>query len=122
VPDLDTTKAVAVPNYIPPFVEAPGGKVYVLPSPFMYKTNIHFETKKPEKVKGEVMDLLGRKVAVLSNKHFEPGNHVIQWNGKTQNVTNRLNEIHRDYEVETNTYDIHTHVGIIPIFKFRIER
>ena len=39
-----------------------------------------------------------------------------------QNLTNRLNEVHRDYEVESDSWDVTTHVGSIPIFKFRVER
>ena len=84
VPDLDTTHPDIGPNYIPPVVEAPGGKILVTPNPFDHQTNIHFKTANTEKVKVEVMDLLGREVAVLSEKVFDAGSHVINWDGKNK--------------------------------------
>lgn len=38
-----------------------------------------------------------------------------------QNATNHRNEAHRDYDPETNTYKSKSHLGILPVIKYRVE-
>lgn len=38
-----------------------------------------------------------------------------------QNVTNHRNEVHRNYDPETNSFESKSHLGILPVIKYRVE-
>lgn len=38
-----------------------------------------------------------------------------------QNATNHRNEVHRDYDPETNSFKSKSHIGILPVIKYRVE-
>lgn len=38
-----------------------------------------------------------------------------------QNATNHKNEVHRNYDLETNTFESKSHLGILPVLKYRVE-
>ncbi len=55
------------------------------PNPFNPETEIAFELDKPAHVVLEVLDMLGRRIAVLARGAFSPGTHVRTWNGRDAN-------------------------------------
>jgi hypothetical protein len=52
------------------------------PNPFNTETTIHFNVKQNCHVYMNVVDLLGREIAVLANSQFTPGIHEIVFNGR----------------------------------------
>ncbi len=55
------------------------------PNPFNASTVIEFELAKPGPVKLEIYNILGKKVAVLLDKHLPAGAHRAEWDGTDQN-------------------------------------
>lgn len=51
------------------------------PDPFYSKTMLNFELNKPQHVKIEIFDILGRKVKTLHNEFYPAGSHQIFWDG-----------------------------------------
>jgi hypothetical protein len=51
------------------------------PNPFNSSTVVRFENTAPGNVAVDIIDLLGRKVAVIANENFQPGLHSIRWDG-----------------------------------------
>ncbi|MBI5727343.1 MAG: T9SS type A sorting domain-containing protein [Ignavibacteriales bacterium] len=49
------------------------------PNPFNPATTIAFTIPEKTNARLDVFDLLGRKVAELTNKEYQPGNHTLQW-------------------------------------------
>jgi hypothetical protein len=54
----------------------------VRPNPFAGKTTIEFDVPRPAEVRVEIFDVLGRRVATLTNGGFSAGRHAIAWNGE----------------------------------------
>lgn len=55
------------------------------PNPFNPSTSISFTILKPAKVTLTIYNVLGQEVTrLISNKHYETGNHSIEWNGKNK--------------------------------------
>jgi ligand-binding sensor domain-containing protein len=50
------------------------------PNPFNPITQIPFELSAPGNVRMEVFDILGRRVAVLTDRRYEAGRHEVPWN------------------------------------------
>ncbi|RMD99668.1 MAG: T9SS C-terminal target domain-containing protein, partial [Calditrichaeota bacterium] len=50
--------------------------------PFNPETTITYKIQQAEKVRLEIMDLLGRQVAVLVDEFMPAGRHIVKWNGK----------------------------------------
>jgi hypothetical protein len=56
------------------------------PNPFNSSTTIRFELPRKEIINLEIFNILGQKVAVLAeNKLYQPGRHVVQWDGVLSN-------------------------------------
>ena len=49
------------------------------PNPFDHETLIAFELPERVRVRLEVFDLAGRRVATLANRQYEPGRHGVKW-------------------------------------------
>jgi len=49
------------------------------PNPFSAATSIAFDVARRERVKIELFDLAGRRVAVVVDQDFPPGRHAIDW-------------------------------------------
>ncbi len=56
--------------------------MYNYPNPFTSETKIVFETKNRERVKVTVLDMTGRKVAIILNKTISAGKHQIPFSRK----------------------------------------
>jgi hypothetical protein len=54
------------------------------PNPFNATTTIKFETPISTRVVVEILNISGRKVAVLADGHYEAGTYEIKWDGKDQ--------------------------------------
>jgi hypothetical protein len=54
------------------------------PNPFNSSTVIRFEITDRSNIAIDVIDLLGREVAVLTNTQYEAGVHVIRWDGSNK--------------------------------------
>ncbi|MBU1721153.1 MAG: T9SS type A sorting domain-containing protein, partial [Bacteroidetes bacterium] len=52
------------------------------PNPFNPTTNIEFAVPKTADVKIVVYNMLGRRVAELTNEAYQPGHYHVMWNGK----------------------------------------
>jgi hypothetical protein len=59
-----------------------GLKARVYPNPYLNNTNITFEIKQSGKVQIEVINLLGKQVAVLENKTLSAGKHLYPFSAK----------------------------------------
>lgn len=55
------------------------GQIY--PNPFSTETTIPFEVKEASFIKISVLNLLGQEVCTIINKHLQPGEYSINWNG-----------------------------------------
>jgi Secretion system C-terminal sorting domain len=76
------------------------------PNPFNSMTNFRFYLPATQKVEISLYDLLGRRVSIITNSVFDPGNHTIQWNAgslatgvywyqfRTQNMVKTLSLIY----------------------------
>jgi flagellar hook assembly protein FlgD len=51
------------------------------PNPFNSSTLIRFVTVGNAKVAVDILDILGRKIATLTNDVYQPGEHTIRWDG-----------------------------------------
>jgi photosystem II stability/assembly factor-like uncharacterized protein len=54
------------------------------PNPFNPSTNIEWNMKNSGPVEIRVYDLLGKEVKTLVNELFQPGNHIISWDGRNR--------------------------------------
>ena len=61
-------------------------KIY--PNPFTNSTNISYTLQQTENAKIEVMDIMGRNIAMLVNSKQEPGNHSSIFNAGDYNFAN----------------------------------
>jgi hypothetical protein len=52
------------------------------PNPFNPETRIYFEIPQSHQVKIVIYNVLGQQVRTLINEHFNPGYHVINWDGR----------------------------------------
>ena len=52
------------------------------PNPFVRGTSIGFTVQRAMRVKVEVFNMLGQRVAVLLNEEREPGRHLVVWDGR----------------------------------------
>lgn len=50
------------------------------PNPFSKSTAIHFEVPAPARIRLEVFDLSGRRVAMLADAEYPAGYHAVEWN------------------------------------------
>jgi len=55
------------------------GQIY--PNPFSTETTIPFELKEATNIKISVLNLLGQEVCTIINKHLQPGEYSINWDG-----------------------------------------
>jgi len=55
--------------------------VHIWPNPFNEQVSITFALPHPTRVEAEVLDLLGRRVAVLHSGPMGAGSHVVHWSG-----------------------------------------
>jgi len=53
------------------------------PNPFNPTTNIQFRVANASHIRVDVFDVLGRKVATLTDQPYESGSHQIQWNASS---------------------------------------
>jgi len=67
------------PDSVPP---AGPYDVVVAPNPFNPRTTITFSLAAPGEVRAGVYDLTGGLVAVLADRRFAAGDHVLQWRGR----------------------------------------
>jgi hypothetical protein len=54
----------------------------VYPNPFNPTTNIRFEIPKKSLIKMAVYNLIGQKIATISNHFYSQGEHSVSWEGK----------------------------------------
>lgn len=54
------------------------------PNPFSTATSIRFDLPTGERVRLELFDVLGRRVATVLDKDCEPGRHLAEWRGLTE--------------------------------------
>lgn len=54
----------------------------VIPNPFWEETEIGFTLPRSGTITIDIVDLVGRNVAVLESDHFDPGNYTIRWDGR----------------------------------------
>lgn len=66
---------------VEPEMEIPQGLILngIFPNPLNSRTTIDFEMVRPGNVVLEVYDVLGRRIDVLANGHFDSGRHEIDW-------------------------------------------
>ncbi|MCX5753170.1 MAG: T9SS type A sorting domain-containing protein [Candidatus Krumholzibacteria bacterium] len=55
------------------------------PNPFSSSTRIDFFLSKEAKIRVDVYDIRGSKVATLADSNFPPGKHSIMWEGRSPN-------------------------------------
>jgi predicted CXXCH cytochrome family protein len=55
------------------------------PNPFNPTTQINFSLPENQRVKLEVFDIIGRSVTTIVDKHMEPGNYNVTWDGNDAN-------------------------------------
>jgi len=53
------------------------------PNPFTGVTTLAFDVPRRTHVRLEVFDVLGRRVATLANRDYEPGRFTLEWDGRT---------------------------------------
>ena len=58
-----------------------------VPNPFNPRTTIEFDLARAQSVKLEVVDVRGRRIAVLAESAFGAGRHQVDWNGVDANGT-----------------------------------
>lgn len=56
---------------------------FVGPNPFASSSRIHFSLARAGRVKAEVFDVNGRRVALLEDRRLEAGPHEASWNGRS---------------------------------------
>lgn len=54
------------------------------PNPFNPSTNISFTLEKDQNVRMVIYDVLGKKIAELTNNHYSAGTHIVHWSGLNQ--------------------------------------
>jgi subtilisin family serine protease len=79
--DSMLTRATAAPMAIPATQRGPRVEANV-PNPFNPSTLIRYELPTAGRVRVEILDLRGRRVAVLSEKFETAGSHELRWNGR----------------------------------------
>lgn len=52
------------------------------PNPFNPTTKIEFMLPKSSKVEIKIYNMLAQEIKTLVDRNFEPGNHVVIWNGR----------------------------------------
>ena len=77
---LDTTSSVPGSRISHNFDLGPA-----YPNPFNPSTSFDLAVKFPGRVRFEIFDVSGRLVRVLQDNHMEPGNHVLHWDGRSDN-------------------------------------
>ena len=55
------------------------------PNPFNPSTTLSFSTPRDQHVKVRIIDMLGREVAMLTNREYSTGRHHLTWNGMDAN-------------------------------------
>jgi hypothetical protein len=55
------------------------------PNPFSDAMTLSFHLPRKEAVHVDIIDIAGRRVATLVSGHLGPGDHVIRWDGRTDN-------------------------------------
>ena len=70
------------------------------PNPFNPSTKIRFELPKPETVKIEIFDILGRKVKTLLDKQMPAGVHEVDF------IASDLSSGMYFYKLKTESYSI----------------
>jgi hypothetical protein len=73
-----TTTEVPLVHSIPQFIQLHQN----FPNPFNPTTTITYELPKSTTVKLEIMDVLGKSIAVLVNGYQQAGRHTISWNAE----------------------------------------
>ena len=69
--------AVAVPDLLPVISE-----LNIFPNPFNPRTTISFELRQPQRVRIEVYDIAGRRIARLADHRFAAGEVSVTWDGR----------------------------------------
>lgn len=57
------------------------------PNPFAGATQIGFDLPEPSRVSILVYDVRGRQVATVTDGQMDPGSHLVQWQGRSNNGT-----------------------------------
>ena len=55
------------------------------PNPFNPETQIRFQLPIRSQVNIRIFNTLGQQIRTLVNREYEPGSHLIQWDGKNDN-------------------------------------
>jgi hypothetical protein len=74
-----TTDAPSGEERMPPFTLHP-----VYPNPFNPSTTIEFSLSAGSAVKLEILDVAGRRVTVLADRHYDAGRHSVTWDGHNE--------------------------------------
>ena len=84
---LDATEVDIMPptrTSTTPGTELPAGSALLTnyPNPFVGETSLQFRTEKPaQHVRLEMFDVLGRRVAIVTDQVYGSGMHQVRWNG-----------------------------------------
>lgn len=54
-----------------------------IPNPFHPSAALRFGLAEPGLLRVEIIDLAGRRLAVLADRHYSAGDHTLRWNGDT---------------------------------------
>lgn len=83
--DSGNLAVCVVPVTVEQATSAPGlvrtALLGAVPNPFNPRTTIAFDLARAQNVKLEVIDVRGRRVAVLAESSFGPGRHQVDWQG-----------------------------------------
>src|SRR5262249_33085863 len=52
------------------------------PSPLAMASSVRFDLARGDRVRLDVLDLAGRRVATLADRAFEPGRYALRWTGR----------------------------------------
>ncbi|MCP4706059.1 MAG: T9SS type A sorting domain-containing protein [candidate division Zixibacteria bacterium] len=74
------------------------------PNPFNPSTTIEFALPSKSHVRLEIYNLLGRKIATITDKLFESGIHTVDWDGTNSNGEHSASGVYF-YRIETDKFE-----------------
>jgi hypothetical protein len=69
------------PATLPAFA---GARLSLSPNPFVASTDVRFDLPRRQRVRVEVVDLLGRRVRTLVDEDRAAGEHALAWDGRDE--------------------------------------